>query len=129
MRVKVRTLLYPVRDRYAYPWRFEEFEIYEGELVDNPPWLSTDYISMTTGIPHFPIRSFAKDRIVQEDKKMPKREPAKPRARTYKVPSSSGQGHYIVTVDNDMWSCTCPGYEFRQHCKHIVATQNKRRNK
>ena len=41
----------------------------------------------------------------------------------YKVPSQSGNGHYIVNIDDDP-ICTCPDYELRQlPCKHIIATQ------
>ena len=39
----------------------------------------------------------------------------------YRVQSQSGQGHYIVNLDNaDDPVCTCPDYDLRQKpCKHI----------
>ena len=42
----------------------------------------------------------------------------------YKVPSQSGRGHYIVSIDEDGRFCTCPDYALRQKdCKHLIAVQ------
>ena len=43
----------------------------------------------------------------------------------YQVPSQSGQGHYIVNIDNeDEAFCTCPDHALRkQDCKHLVAVR------
>ena len=44
----------------------------------------------------------------------------------YTVPSQSGRGHYIVSIDEDGRFCTCPDYALRQQdCKHLVAVQLK----
>ena len=41
----------------------------------------------------------------------------------YKVPSQSGNGSYVVNVDEDPF-CSCPDFEKRQQrCKHIYAVQ------
>jgi SWIM zinc finger len=42
----------------------------------------------------------------------------------YKVPSQSGNGSYIVSMDGNEPFCTCPDYEARhQPCKHIYAVE------
>ena len=41
----------------------------------------------------------------------------------YKVPSQSGDGSYVVNVDDDPF-CTCPDFEKRQErCKHVYAVE------
>ena len=42
----------------------------------------------------------------------------------YKVPSQSGNGSYVVSVDDEQPFCTCPDFEKRQQpCKHIYAVE------
>ena len=42
----------------------------------------------------------------------------------YRVPSQSGRGDYIVSIDEDGRFCTCPDYALRQKdCKHLLAVQ------
>ncbi len=42
----------------------------------------------------------------------------------YKVPSASGNGSYIVNLDDDSPYCSCPDYELRRlPCKHIYAIE------
>src|ERR1035437_552469 len=42
----------------------------------------------------------------------------------WKVPSQSGNGSYVVTIDHDHPFCTCPDFETRQQpCKHIHAVE------
>ena len=41
----------------------------------------------------------------------------------YKVPSQSGNGSYVVTLDDEPF-CTCPDFErYQQPCKHIYAVE------
>ena len=41
----------------------------------------------------------------------------------YKVPSQSGNGSYVVNVDNTPF-CSCPDFERRQSaCKHVYAVE------
>ncbi|MBA4068207.1 MAG: transposase [Isosphaera sp.] len=44
--------------------------------------------------------------------------------REWFVPSSSGDGRYIVRPDPDLPTCTCPDFELRgMKCKHIFAVE------
>jgi hypothetical protein len=48
-----------------------------------------------------------------------------PTTETYKVEGSKGN-NYTVIYTGDKWSCTCPGYQFRNKCKHIdIAKQGQ----
>ena len=41
----------------------------------------------------------------------------------YKVPSQSGNGSYVVSMDDEPF-CTCPDFEKRQErCKHVYAVE------
>ena len=40
--------------------------------------------------------------------------------KTWKVEGSKGNV-YKVTFGGDRWSCTCPGFRWRNSCKHIDA--------
>jgi len=44
--------------------------------------------------------------------------------RIWTVKGSSG-AQYVVTVTNSTWSCTCPGFQFRRSCKHVVQLKGK----
>ena len=45
-------------------------------------------------------------------------------AKGFIVPSQSGQGSYLVTIEEAAATCTCPDYELRhQRCKHIYAVE------
>jgi hypothetical protein len=39
--------------------------------------------------------------------------------KTFKVPSSSKNGSYIVTQRGDSYTCQCKGFSFRRKCRHI----------
>lgn len=42
----------------------------------------------------------------------------------WRVPSQSGNGTYVVTVDGEKETCTCPDYKNRKaKCKHIHAVE------
>ncbi|MBA7535876.1 hypothetical protein ES705_28135 [subsurface metagenome] len=46
--------------------------------------------------------------------------------KKWKVQSSSGNGNYIVSIDeNGHYGCSCPAWKFRrQECHHIVKVKN-----
>ena len=43
---------------------------------------------------------------------------AKDDTRTWVVEGSKGSKYTVVRSQN-IWTCTCPGFQFRKHCKHI----------
>ncbi len=44
------------------------------------------------------------------------------REKIYTVEGSRGSKYVVVNSDNS-WSCTCPGFQFRRSCKHIIQLQ------
>ena len=51
------------------------------------------------------------------------KEDVKDSTRTWVVDGSRGS-KYTVVCSNNTWSCTCPGFQFRKSCKHIVEFKN-----
>jgi len=41
-----------------------------------------------------------------------------PVGQTYKVVGSRGD-EYTMTKENEVWTCTCSGFKFRNQCRHI----------
>lgn len=39
--------------------------------------------------------------------------------QTWTVEGSRG-AQYVVARNKNSWSCTCPGFQFRRSCKHVV---------
>ena len=44
--------------------------------------------------------------------------PKLPTIKTYKIPGSSGNV-YTITIRDNIKNCSCPGFVYRQKCKHI----------
>lgn len=44
--------------------------------------------------------------------------------KTWNVAGSKGNS-YQVSFSNETFSCSCPGYTFRRHCKHIQSIKDR----
>ena len=51
------------------------------------------------------------------------KEVAKVDTRSWVVEGSRGS-KYIVVRSKNIWTCTCPGYQFRKSCKHVTELKN-----
>lgn len=51
------------------------------------------------------------------------KELAKDDTRTWVVEGSRGS-RYTVVRSKHIWTCTCPGYQFRKTCKHVTELKN-----
>ena len=47
------------------------------------------------------------------------REAVKDDTRTWVVEGSRGS-RYTVVRSKNIWTCTCPGYQFRKSCRHVT---------
>lgn len=98
-----------------------DVENHTGKIIPNPKWLSKDYLCLTTGDLSFPFRIINRANIVGE------LYAANTVSDTvFTVKSSDKKKTYTVTNSNGQWSCTCVGFGFRRHCKHITEIQNKK---
>jgi hypothetical protein len=48
-----------------------------------------------------------------------KQEEVKPQGQVWTVAGSKGN-QYFVNLSAGHWSCTCPGFGFRQKCRHVA---------
>jgi hypothetical protein len=93
----------------------QDFDIdtYEGTVVPNPKWLDTDYVSVRTGNPEYPV-SYIHKRFIVGHVFSAKRSAQ----RIFQVKSkSSGKTYSVVSADGQV-SCDCVGFQFRAKCKH-----------
>lgn len=111
--LKVRNPLWPRRKAYAQLQ--PEFFEFEGTVVPNARWLGPDHVSLTTGQPSFPVRVIPLEDVVGFEHLATK--PAS-KPTTWQVAGSKGS-KYTVTQDKNQFSCTCAGFGFRKHCRHV----------
>jgi|FreactTroBogLake_1042271.scaffolds.fasta_scaffold23911_4 hypothetical protein len=114
--IKVRNLLWASRDRLANYLVIPEFNEYTGTIV-RQKWQGPDEISITSGLPNFPVRRVRRENIIEVDGAKSDYVPVKSDKVTKIVQGSKGNT-YIVTTENGKSTCTCPGFGFRKSCKH-----------
>ncbi|SVB42181.1 uncharacterized protein METZ01_LOCUS195035 [marine metagenome] len=61
------------------------------------------------------LREWANKRVREYDLQRSKL----PTIKTYKI-QGSNNNIYTLTVRGNQKSCSCPGYQFRQKCKHAI---------
>lgn len=128
VRIKVENGMYPYRDRYApgVSSVSNEFNFYEGE-VRYEKWFKPNEVGLTTGQPHFPMRVIQLERIVEVDG-VERSKSSKQSLQTgghsevirRTVKGSKGAIYQVEVGGNGRSSCSCPGYQFRSHCRHIT---------
>lgn len=100
-----------------------KYTTFRGELVAVPSWIDYPAIAMTTGEKtKFKIRVLPKDMIVSIDGEDSNFKEIVPTSRTFTVAGSKGNV-YTVIVEGKNKTCTCPAYQFRRSCKHIVGIE------
>lgn len=61
--------------------------------------------------------------IEYNDGRIADREVAKDDTRTWVVEGSRGSKYTVIRTKH-LWTCTCPGFQFRKTCKHITELKN-----
>ena len=72
------------------------------------------------------IREISLDRITDikyADGAAAQREAVKDDIQTWVVEGSRGS-QYTVVRSRNIWTCTCPGYQFRKSCRHVQDLRN-----
>lgn len=115
MKVKVRNPLAKAgigRQEYTH----------EGEPVAVPKWVDYEAIALTTNEYKFPVRIIPKDWIVEIDDSAFIKKAESSTNRSFTV-AGSNSNTYTVTINGKNKSCTCPAFQFRRSCKHIVGIE------
>lgn len=119
MRVRVRNPQF--ERRHLYFFEVPEFIEYQGTEVRPGRWENPqEVLCLTTGIADFPVRSIQRRHIVSIDGQSYSAGQAQIQTRIVK--GSKGQD-YVLTRAESGWRCTCPGFTFRNSCKHIAEAQ------
>jgi hypothetical protein len=121
LKVRILNPQYLTRDRYCF--LVPQYIDYEGEetSVRGQP---LDTLALTTGEADFPVRVIPRAWIVSEKSAGDAGAAAgavqgSSDTQTYTVAGSKG-AVYTVTQQGSRWTCTCQGFEFRRHCRHIT---------
>lgn len=100
---------------FTYKTEPFEFHTKKGKVIKNAKWVDADSFSLETGNKEYPI-SIINIKYVS-DIKIINGEFNK--IRKFKVKSSS-DNYYIVTKNNEHYSCNCIGFKYHAKCKHIT---------
>lgn len=113
VKVKVRNSMGPVM--IPPQPNFTEFE---GTVVAPYKWMRGDQFSITGDI-DWPVRVFTMALVEDISLLSGTMQEVATDTKTWVVDGSKGN-KYNVTRNGTKWSCTCPGFGFRNVCKHIT---------
>lgn len=109
-------------NRGAYAFEVQEFDTYTGSVYPEQKWQAGQpVLNLTTTIPWFPWRAIPLEDIVDistgDGSRFDLTLPAKTEDRIWEITGSKGNV-YTVMERSGQRSCTCPGFQFRRHCRH-----------
>jgi hypothetical protein len=82
-------------------------------------WLKTDEFNLSTGLPHFPVRTISLKNVVSingMDVKQIKGDDVK----VVNIQGSKGNSYEVIVRNGVAETCTCPAFRFRGgRCKHL----------
>lgn len=117
--IKIKTLNPKYQNKNRYFFDVPEFVYYEG-LETKAKWVNAaEYICLTTGIKDFPMRIVPRKLIVEQDGVSVSLDLAQ--TRTVLIKGSTGSDYVVSLGENS--SCTCTGFQFRNHCKHLAEAE------
>ena len=117
--VRMRNILYDVKDRYATSVVIPPYNDYTGDIAPRPRWCSDEQFALTTGDSDAPIRILEKSSIIC-GWLVPATTESTDR-RYVSVPGKSGKRHTVYLSDDGLkFSCDCTGYGYRRHCSHVA---------
>lgn len=90
--------------------------VYVGSIVASAKYDPPESIRMSTDVPDFPFRVIMKKNVATINGEAIRYVAAETETRF--VQGSGGVQYTVKTVDGTT-TCTCPGFAFRKHCKHL----------
>lgn len=117
------TTRYPTRSF----WHTEDYEdlTLTGSVLPSPKWLTPDQFAVSN--PHHPsgFSVITVNKITDLKTADGNITLAKP-TEDYKEWTFTGSkgNNYLVIRQKGKYNCTCPGFQFRKHCKHVEEAAN-----
>jgi hypothetical protein len=107
---------------YYYSNEKYTYKTFRGKVVKNEKWVNGDAFSVDTGDSRYPV-SIISLKCVHALEVI---SGGSSEIRKFKVEGS--KGYYMVTLNNDQYSCQCVGFKYYAKCKHITAVVKKQQN-
>ena len=114
------TTRYPNIYYYTYEKEPFQFTTRKGKVIKNAKWVDGNSFSLDTGNKEYPISIININKVIQI--KLISGELNN--IRKFKVKGSS-DNFYIVTKNNEHYSCNCTGFKYYAKCKHITKVIQK----
>jgi hypothetical protein len=95
---------------------------YTGQVMKPDYWMKADEFNLTTGLPHFPVRTISMKNVISingTDVNHIKADDVK----VVNVNGSKGATYEVIVRNGVAETCTCPAFRFRGgRCKHLSMT-------
>lgn len=101
--------------------------VFEGTVIKSYPWLNDRQFCMT-GDSLYPIRIISMNSVLDINMVSGTVKKVDTEDKVFEVSGSKGN-KYIVTSNSKSWTCTCPGFQFRNQCKHISELSASKKGK
>jgi len=128
--VVVKNIYHPGKAFFYQP----ETTTYIGTVFPSEARLESYQFNLTTGLPDrykFPIRTINLRNVVEMNyvtgEKIDQHEVIAEKV-IEEIVQGSKDNTYLVKKSNGKWTCTCPGFMYNKHCKHIKAMKEKHDN-
>lgn len=121
--VRIRNILYDVRDRYSASVYIPPYNDYTGDIAPRPRWCSDEQFALTTGDSDAPIRILEKSSIICGWLRSSSQQPVD--QRFVSVTGKSGKRHSVYLSDDGLqFTCDCTSYSYRRRCSHVEEVMN-----
>ena len=98
----------------------------QGIVTRRPSWAADDTIAFHTDCPNVPNRVISINSIRGVQRLGTGTVVAdQPQIPTWTVAGSQGS-MYTVRMEARKYSCSCPGFQFRNHCRHVEQIRNQK---
>jgi hypothetical protein len=107
--------------RMATFWADTEYHEITGEVINSPSWLKpTEFAVSNLNHPNgFSVINMTNVVDIRDADGREYKFTTDPSVRVWTVTGSKGD-EYTVKCQDGEYSCSCPGFMYRKHCRHIT---------
>lgn len=116
LKVRMKNVLYDVRDRYAASCIISPYSDYTGDIVPRLPWLDNDWFCLRED--NGDVRVLFKDNVVCGWRVAASRHSDDERKYAC-IPGKNGRLYTVGMDDSGSLSCNCTGWGYRRTCSHV----------